>query len=111
MAVAHGVPLLTIRSAMSSFQSTFDQNPGRLNVHDAHGFRVILDYAHNTAGLTALGNVIRGLRRRHPRTIGVISIPGDRRDEDITEMGRIAATLFDELVFREEIGRASCRER
>ncbi|NNM76148.1 cyanophycin synthetase [Sphingomonas sp. ID1715] len=102
MAVAHGVPLITIRSALSSFQSTFEQNPGRLNVHDAHGFRVILDYAHNAAGLTALGKVVTGLRRRYPRTVGVISIPGDRRDEDIVEMGRIAADLFDELVFRED---------
>jgi cyanophycin synthetase len=102
MAVAHGVPLITVRSAMSSFQSTYEQNPGRLNVHDAHGFRVIVDYAHNVAGLTALGNVIRGLRRRYPRTIGVISIPGDRRDEDIREMGRISAELFDVLVFRED---------
>jgi cyanophycin synthetase len=102
MAVAHGVPLLTIRSALTMFQSTFEQNPGRLNVHDEHGFRVILDYAHNAAGLTALGNVIEGLRKRHPRTIGVISIPGDRRDEDIVEMGRISARLFDELVFRED---------
>jgi cyanophycin synthetase len=102
MAVAHGVPLLTIRSAMATFQSTFEQNPGRLNVHDAHGFRVIVDYAHNAAGLTALGKVIRGLRRRYPRTIGIISIPGDRRDEDIREMGRISAELFDDLVFRED---------
>jgi cyanophycin synthetase len=102
MAAAHGVPLITIRSAMSSFQSTYEQNPGRLNVHDAHGFRVIVDYAHNVAGLAALGNVIRGLRRRYPRTIGVISIPGDRRDEDIRDMGRLSAELFDELVFRED---------
>lgn len=102
MAVAHGVPLLTIRSAMTGFQSTYEQNPGRLNVHDAHGFRVILDYAHNAAGLNALGEVVQGLRKRHPRSIGVISIPGDRRDEDIAEMGRIAARLFDELVFRED---------
>lgn len=102
MAVAYGVPLLTVRTAMSTFQSTFEQNPGRLNVHDAHGFRVILDYAHNAAGLLALGKVVKGLRRLHPRTIGVVSIPGDRRDQDIAEMGRIAAGLFDELVFRED---------
>jgi cyanophycin synthetase len=75
MAVAHGARLLTIRSALATFQSTFEQNPGRLNVHDAHGFRVIMDYAHNADGLRALGNVVKGLRRRHPRTIGVISIP------------------------------------
>jgi cyanophycin synthetase len=101
-AVAHDVPLLTIRSALATFQSSFEQNPGRLNVHDAHGFRVIVDYAHNAAGLSALGEVVRGLRRRHRRTIGAVSIAGDRRDEDIIELGRIAASIFDDLIFRED---------
>jgi len=104
IALAHEVPILTIRSAMTQFISTFEQNPGRLNVHDAHGFRVILDYAHNAAGLAALGKVVRGLSNRYKRTIGSVSIPGDRRDEDIEEMGRIAAGIFDELIFREDPG-------
>lgn len=102
MAAAHGISLPTIRSALGTFQSDFEQNPGRLNVHDAHGFRAIVDYAHNAAGLEALGVVVEGLRHRHRRTIGVISIAGDRRDEDIVEMGAIAARLFDELIFRED---------
>ena len=102
MCAAHDVPILTIRSGLTSFQSSFEQNPGRLNVHDAHGFRVIVDYAHNAAGLTALGEVIRGLRHRYKRSIGCISIPGDRRDEDILELGRIAGGIFDELFFRED---------
>jgi cyanophycin synthetase len=102
VALARDVPILTIRSAMSQFRSTFEQNPGRLNVHDAHGFRVIVDYAHNAAGLEALGKVVRGLSHRYKRTIGSVSIAGDRRDEDIIELGRIAAGIFDELIFRED---------
>ncbi|HEX6375777.1 MAG TPA: cyanophycin synthetase [Allosphingosinicella sp.] len=100
--LAQNVPILTLRSAMSQFRSTFEQNPGRLNVHDAHGFRVIVDYAHNAAGLEALGKVVRGLSHRYKRTIGAVSIAGDRRDEDIVEMGRIAAGIFDALIFRED---------
>ncbi|HEX9966161.1 MAG TPA: cyanophycin synthetase [Allosphingosinicella sp.] len=102
MALAHGVPILTIRSAMAQFRSTFEQNPGRLNVHDAHGFRVIVDYAHNAAGLEALGKVVRGLSHRYKRTIASVSMAGDRRDDDIRELGRIAAGIFDELIFRED---------
>ncbi len=102
MAAAHGISLPTIRTALGTFQSDFEQNPGRLNVHDAHGFRAIVDYAHNVAGLEALGAVIDGLRHRYQRTIGVISVPGDRRDEDVLEMARLSARLFDELVFRED---------
>jgi len=102
MAIAYDVPLLTIRSGLVTFQSSFEQNPGRLNVHDAHGFRVIVDYAHNAAGLMALGEVVRGLRHRYKRSIGAVSIAGDRRDQDIIELGRIAAGIFDELIFRED---------
>jgi cyanophycin synthetase len=104
MCSARDVPALTIRGALSSFRSSFEQNPGRLNVHDAHGFRVILDYAHNGAGLQALGELIKGLRHRYKRSIGVLSIPGDRRDQDILELGCIASGIFDELFFREDPG-------
>jgi cyanophycin synthetase len=104
MALCHGVPILTIRSALAQFSSTFEQNPGRLNVHDAHGFRVIVDYAHNVAGIEAIGKVVKGLSHRYKRTIGVVSMAGDRRDEDLMEMGRVAAGIFDELIFREDPG-------
>lgn len=102
--VAQDVPIDTIRSALATFQSSFEQNPGRLNIHDAHGFRVIVDYAHNAAGLTALGVLIDAVRHRYGSTIGVLSIPGDRRDEDIREMGRLGAAIFDKLYFREDPG-------
>jgi cyanophycin synthetase len=101
MTYAQGISPPTIRAALQNFSSSFEQSPGRLNVHDAHGFRVILDYAHNPAGLTALCELVAKLRPRHGRLIGMISTPGDRRDEDMREMGRIAAGAFDELVLRE----------
>ena len=70
-----------VRQALSRFTSSFEQTPGRLNVFDGHGFRVILDYAHNPAGLLALRKVTEGMRQAG-RVIGMVSIPGDRRDED-----------------------------
>jgi cyanophycin synthetase len=98
---AHGVPTEQIREGLAGFASTYEQSPGRLNVYDGHPFRVIMDYAHNPASLTALGELIGRLRADHERVIGMVSIPGDRRDEDIREMGALAAHIFDELVFRE----------
>jgi cyanophycin synthetase len=98
---AQGVSPPKIRAALSTFASSFEQTPGRMNVFDGHGFRVLLDYAHNPAGLTALSQVVRKMRAQHTRAIGMVSIPGDRRDQDIIEMGQIAAGMFDELVFRE----------
>ncbi|PVM93658.1 cyanophycin synthetase [Caulobacter endophyticus] len=96
-----GVAIETIAAALSGFQSSAQDNPGRLNVADIHGFRVIVDYAHNPGALEAVGEMVARLREHHGRAIGVVSIPGDRRDEDIRRMGAIAASLFDELVLRE----------
>jgi cyanophycin synthetase len=105
MCYAHGVPACAIRAGLSTFTTSFEQSPGRLNVFDGHGFRVILDYAHNPAGLRALGDLILKMRPRHRRTIGMINIPGDRRDEDIREMGALATRYFDEIIFREDPAR------
>ncbi len=99
--VAHGVSPANVAGALRSFTSSFEQAPGRLNVYDGHAFRVILDYAHNAAGLRALGDLIQKLRAEHSRVLGMVSIPGDRRDEDIFELGQVAAQIFDDLVFRE----------
>jgi cyanophycin synthetase len=105
MAYAQGVPPAVIRSALSTYTTSFEHSPGRLNVFDGHGFRVILDYAHNPAGLQALGDLILKMRPRHRRVIGMINIPGDRRDEDIREMGALATRYFDDIVFREDPAR------
>src|SRR3569832_1704149 len=101
ISAAQGLGSAIVREALGGFTSTYDQNPGRLNVYDGHPFRVILDYAHNPAGLAALGELIERLRPDHRRVIGMVSIPGDRRDDDIRVMGELAAGLFDEIVFRE----------
>ncbi|WP_200841082.1 glutamate ligase domain-containing protein [Geminicoccus flavidas] len=106
---AHGLPPATIRTGLASFTTSFEHSPGRLNVFDGHGFRVILDYAHNPAGLMALGDLILKMHPRHRRTIGMVNIPGDRRDEDIREMGALAARYFDEIIFREDPARRGRR--
>ncbi len=100
-AYAQGVPPDVIADALRGFESDFEHNPGRLNVTTQHGFTAILDYGHNPAAIRALGQLVERLRPTHGRVIGVISVPGDRRDDDIREVGRTAAAFFDDLVFRE----------
>jgi cyanophycin synthetase len=102
-AITHGlgVPFDQIRRGLAGFSSTFEQNPGRMNIHDGHGFRVIMDYAHNPAALSAFLRLIDLMRAHHGRVIGHVSTPGDRRESDIRQMGAIAARSFDHLVFRE----------
>lgn len=101
MAYGAGVAPAAIGTALYGFSSTFEQNPGRMNVHDGHGFRVILDYAHNPDALRALGRAVAAMKPAAGRTIAMLSIPGDRREAEIRAMGEIGAEYFDHLVFRE----------
>ena len=100
-AFAHGIPVDVIAQALASFHGSFEQNPGRLNITRATGFTTILDYAHNPASLLALGEMLAAFRSDHERFIGVVSTPGDRRDVDVREVGRVAAGMYDEVIFRE----------
>ncbi len=104
-AFAHGMRPEVIAEALSGFDSTFEQCPGRLNLAEKGGVRIVLDYAHNPAGLEALGEAVRGLRPPGGRAIGMVNIPGDRRDADMLVMGQVAAGIFDEIVFREDPAR------
>jgi cyanophycin synthetase len=101
MAYAAGVRPEAIAGALATFRSTYEQNPGRLNVHDDHGFRVILDYAHNPEGLRALGRMVQAIKPETSHSIAMLSVPGDRRESEIVAMGEIGAEYFDHLVFRE----------
>ncbi|MEV8883674.1 cyanophycin synthetase [Mesorhizobium ciceri] len=102
MAHCHDIPAATIRAALAEFTTSFEHSPGRLNVFDGHGFRTIVDYAHNPEGLKALGKLVSHMKRGYQRTIGLVAIPGDRRDCDIREMGAVASRIFDVIVFKED---------
>jgi cyanophycin synthetase len=45
---------------------------------------------------------LHGQPARTGRAIGVIGIPGDRRDDDQREYGALASTAFDEILIRED---------
>lgn len=100
-AYASGTAHADIAMGLASFDGSFEQNPGRLNITTAPGFTTIVDYAHNPAALRALGDLVWRMRADHDRVIGVISTPGDRRDSDISQLGTLSAQIFDEVVFRE----------
>ncbi|HMP38764.1 MAG TPA: cyanophycin synthetase [Roseiflexaceae bacterium] len=102
IAYARGVSVENIKQGLRTFTTSFFQAPGRLNVFDEHPFRVIVDYAHNPAAFGAMRDLIERLRSSYRRVIGVIAAPGDRRDIDIRENARIAATMFDTLILKED---------
>jgi cyanophycin synthetase len=107
-AFAAGASLHDIRQGLRTFTTSYYLAPGRLNVTDLDGITVVVDYCHNAAGMRLLGDFVDKLSDqptddllRH-RRIGVIATAGDRRDEDMRELGEVAAQHFDILVVRED---------
>jgi cyanophycin synthetase len=87
-----------IRSALSSFVPSSTQTPGRLNFFKLRHFTFLADFAHNPHGLQLLCDFVEKLE--YPVKVGVISGTGDRRDEDIRELGEISGKYFDEIIIR-----------
>lgn len=94
----HGVSIEDIRVGLTTFNAGTAQTPGRLNFMEVGNVTVLMDYAHNPAGFRGLTKFISRLPNKY-RTV-VINVPGDRRDDDIREMGEIAGQAFDRIVIR-----------
>jgi cyanophycin synthetase len=101
MAFSMGLKLEDIRHGLRTFDTTFFQAPGRMNIFDEHPFKVILDYGHNPAAVEVMCELV-GRLDVAGRRICVLAAPGDRRDEDIAEIGRIAAGHFDRYICRRD---------
>jgi len=89
-----------IKLALQTFIPSPSQTPGRLNLFQFKNFKFLVDYAHNPAGLQLLCDFVNKFEES-PK-IGIISGTGDRRDNDIREIGRISARNFDEIIIRQD---------
>ncbi|MBP6765817.1 MAG: hypothetical protein KA141_12505, partial [Rubrivivax sp.] len=97
------VKLDAIRQGLRTFDSTFFQAPGRMNVWDEHPFKVIFDYAHNAHAVAAMADLAGRLDVRGRRIV-VVAGPGDRRDEDIRDIALAVAGRFDHYICRRDDG-------
>lgn len=104
LAFSLGKSLDDIRHGLRTFNSTFFQAPGRMNVFDEHPFRVILDYGHNAAAIASICQLTDRLDVGG-RRICVLSAPGDRRDEDIRAIADTAAGHFDHYICKADDNR------
>lgn len=85
-----------IRTSLQTFVPSPAQLPGRMNIFTFENYKVIIDYAHNPAGMEAMGKFIESLGADY--STATIAGTGDRRDEDIKNYSRMASEYFDELI-------------
>jgi cyanophycin synthetase len=95
-----GFKIEDMRLALETFIPSPTQTPGRMNMFQFRNYQVMVDYAHNTAGFQAIAKFLEKVEAK-PK-IGIIAGVGDRRDEDIVNLGRVAASMFDEIIIRQD---------
>ena len=98
-AFVQGVNVEHIRAALRSFKASVEQTPGRMNLFNLGRYHALVDYAHNPAGYAAVGSFVKNWPGH---AIGVVGGPGDRRDEDLMELGKLSATFFDRIIVKED---------
>jgi cyanophycin synthetase len=107
MAFSLGIKLDAIRQGLRTFDSTFFQAPGRLNVFNEHPFKVLFDYGHNAHAVAVVADLAQRLDVMGRRIV-VLAGPGDRRNEDLIAIAQAVAGRFDHYICRRD---DSLRER
>jgi cyanophycin synthetase len=96
--LAVGLPRAAVIEGLRSFRPGPEDNPGRMNVYDLRGVTVVLDLAHNEAGVEALLEVLHGLRVLGGTVRLAIGGVGDRTDEVLRGIGELGARGADRVV-------------
>ena len=89
-----------IKISLETFIPSAAQTPGRMNIFDFKDFKFMIDFAHNPDGFKGIKEFLSHVDS--PLKIGIIAGTGDRRDEDIRELGKLSAEMFDYIILRQE---------
>lgn len=95
-----GFKIEDIRLSLETFIPSAALTPGRMNIFELKDFKIMVDFAHNPDGLRGIKDFLGTLDIKH--NTGIISGTGDRRDEDLREIGRISAQMFDDVIICQE---------
>lgn len=101
VARALGIGTGAITQGLREFQGSAKDNPGRLNRYQLGGVEVVVDFAHNPHGLSALIEMGRAMPAS--RKLVLLGQAGDRDDEAIRELARVAWSLRPDRVIAKEM--------
>ena len=94
------IPLGVIREGLRTFGLKREHNPGRCQIYNLSGVKVMLDYGHNADAFYNVLSLARKMTQQN--LIGVMGVPGDRRNEDIINAGNTAARFLDYCIIKED---------
>ncbi|HET7690550.1 MAG TPA: Mur ligase family protein [Nocardioidaceae bacterium] len=109
--LAVGLPREVVVEGLRTFRPDPEHNPGRMNFFTLRGISVVMDLAHNEAGLEALVEIMDGVRAPGSRTLLGLAAVGDRTDELIEGLAEIAARDTDVVVIAHKSGYMRGRSR
>lgn len=98
-----GLSFDEIRAGLSTFRSSAEDSQGRLNVFEVDGATVIIDFAHNEAGLMHLLRFARGFVTQGGKLVSVVGTAGDREDEAIATIAQRAVEFSDQVVIKDSV--------
>ncbi len=97
-ALAVGLPREAVVAGLTSFRPDPEHNPGRMNFFSVGDVSVVIDLAHNEAGLEALLEIMQGVRRPEGRLLLGLGAVGDRTDDLVEHLGEMGARDADVVV-------------
>jgi cyanophycin synthetase len=97
-ALGVGLPRSAVVEGLRSFRPDAEHNPGRMNFFTRDGVSVVVDLAHNEAGLEALLEIMNGVRRPGARLLLALGAVGDRQDDVVEGLGEMGARDADVVV-------------
>lgn len=90
-----------ISKGLMDFELNSEHNSGRFNMYNYCDRKIILDYAHNIEGYKAVISSLKKINEKN-NLIGVIGIPGDRKNDVGYAIGEICANNLDKIVIKED---------
>jgi len=94
-----GVDASIITNGLNSFFPSAEQTPGRMNIFEFKNCKVLVDFAHNVDGFIGIKDFLYSVNSKNK--IGIIVGTGDRKDEDVIELGKLAAQMFDHILIHQ----------
>ena len=98
-----GLPAEAIAETLRRFGTNPEDNPGRANLVEVGGVKVLVDYAHNPHGMEALAAAAAGVPSS--RRLVLLGQAGDRSEEAIRELARSVMALRPDRVVAKEMDR------